>query len=69
MSTRSDMMKLVRMLERDGFTAVHTGGGHLCLRHPGFSGCVFTSSTPSDHRAVKNLRAMLKRKLRAANDN
>ncbi len=68
MSAHTTMIKLLRELERDGFTATRTSGGHLRLSHPAISGCVFGPSTPSDHRAVKNLLAMLKRKLRAAND-
>lgn len=68
MSAHTIMTKLLRDLERDGFTATRTAGGHLRFSHPAISGCVFGPSTPSDHRAVKNLRATLKRKLRAAND-
>jgi predicted RNA binding protein YcfA (HicA-like mRNA interferase family) len=62
------MTKLIRDLEREGFTATRTSGGHLRFQHPAISGCVFGPSTPSDQRGVKNLLAMLKRKLRAAND-
>ena len=69
MSSHSTMSKLLRDLERHGFTATRTNGGHLRFSHPAISGWVFGPSTPSDHRAVKNLVATLKRKLRAANDN
>lgn len=68
MSAYSTMTKLLRDLERDGFTVIRTAGGHLRFSHPAISGYVFGPSTPSDHRAVKNLLATLKRKLRAAND-
>lgn len=68
MSAHSTMTKLIRDLEREGFTATRTSGGHLRFQHPAISGCVFGPSTPSDQRGVKNLLAMLKRKLRAAND-
>lgn len=68
MSAHSTMTKLLRELERDGFTATRTPGGHLRFQHPAISGCVFGPSTPSDHRGVKNLLATLKRKLRTAND-
>lgn len=68
MSAHSMMTKLLRELERDGFTAKRTSGRHLRFEHPAISGCVFGPSTPSDHRGVKNLLATLRRKLRAAND-
>lgn len=68
MSAHTTMTKLLRDLERDGFRATRTAGGHLRFSHPAISGCVFGPSTPSDHRGVKNLLATLKRKLRVAND-
>lgn len=68
MSSHSDMSKLVRALERDGFSASRTRKGHLRFSHPAFSGYVVGPGTPSDHRGVKNLLADLKRRLRAAND-
>ena len=68
MSAHTMMTKLLRDLEREGFSATRTAGGHLRLQHPAISGCVFAPSTPSDHRGVKNLLAMLRRKLRAANE-
>jgi hypothetical protein len=42
-----------------------TRGGHLRLTKPG-RGPVFTSSTPSDHRAYLNALAMLRRADRSA---
>lgn len=69
MSAHSTMTKLLRVLERDGFVATRTNGGHLRIEHPDMLGCVFGPSTPSDGRGIKNMLAMLKRKLRAANDN
>ena len=68
MSAHSTMTKLLRELERDGFTATRTAGGHLRFSHPLIVGVVFGPSTPSDRRGVKNLVAMLKGRLRAAND-
>jgi len=69
MSAHSTMTKLLRALEREGFVATRTNGGHLRIEHPAMSGYVFGPSTPSDSRGIKNLLATLKRKLRAANDN
>ncbi len=68
MSAHTDMTKLIRALERDGFTATRTSKGHIRFRHPAISGCVIGPGTPSDRRGMKNLLAHLKRKLRAAND-
>ena len=68
MSAHTTMTTLLRELERDGFPATRTAGGHLRVRHPLISGCVFGPSTPSDRRGIKNLVATLKRRLRSAND-
>lgn len=43
---------------------MRTNGGHLRFEHADMDGPVFFSSTPSDVRAVKNLKAMLRRKMR-----
>jgi hypothetical protein len=40
-----------------------TRNGHLCLTHPDVHGQVIAASTASDHRALKNLQAMLRRSL------
>jgi len=70
MSASSQMKEVRRALERDGFTAIKTRGGHWRFDHPHMSGPVFAPDTPSDHRAIKNLMALLRRKMRtAANDN
>lgn len=54
-----------RALLRDGFTASKTNGGHWRFEHPNMVGPVFAPSTPSDHRAVKNMMALIRRKMRA----
>ena len=69
MSAHTDMAKLIRAIEREGFTTTRTTKGHVRFQHPAISGCIIGPGTPSDHRGVKNLVAHLKRKLRAANDN
>ena len=68
MSAHTTMTKLLRELERDGFSATRTAGGHFRFSHPLINGYVSGPSTPSDHRGIKNLVATLRRKLRAAND-
>lgn len=69
MTSSSRMKEIRRALAREGFTATKTRGGHWRFEHPQMDGPVFAPDTPSDGRGVKNLRAMLRRKLRAANDN
>lgn len=69
MTSSSRMKEIRRALAREGFTATKTRGGHWRIEHPKMDGPVFAPDTPSDSRGVKNLRAMLRRKLRAANDN
>lgn len=61
----SEMRKLRRALQRDGFSVAKTRGGHWRFEHPEMLGPVFGPDTPSDHRGVKNLRAELKRRMRA----
>lgn len=43
-----------------GWTPMRTNGGHLRFTKPGRP-IIHTSSTPSDHRAVRNALAMLAR--------
>lgn len=50
--------KLVKAVEAAGATICTTGSGHIRITKPGHQP-VFASSTPSDHRGSKNLRAML----------
>jgi predicted RNA binding protein YcfA (HicA-like mRNA interferase family) len=62
------MKKFRRDLVGEGFVLVKTNGGHWRITHPLMTGPVFASDTPSDGRALKNLETMLRRKMRAAND-
>ena len=64
MSSRTEMRKVRRQLERSGFTATKTRGGHWKFGHPNMEGVVFAPDTPSDHRAIKNLHAELRRRMR-----
>lgn len=69
MSGSSRMREVRRELERDGYVIAKTRGGHWRFEHPDMIGPVFAPDTPSDYRGLKNLRALLKRKRRPANDN
>jgi hypothetical protein len=64
MSASSVTRELRRKLQRDGFMTSVTPGGHLRIEHDGMRGPVFAARTPSDHRAVRNTLAMLRRKMR-----
>lgn len=68
MSASSQMKEVRRTLERAGFTVTKTRGGHWRIEHQQMCGPVFAADTPSDYRGIKNLMALLRRKLRA-NDN
>ena len=59
------MKEARRQLARQGFTATKTRGGHWRFEHPDMEGPVFAPDTPSDHRGMKNLFAMLRRKMRS----
>lgn len=58
------MRSLVKELEQEGYSVVRSNGGHLRITHPDLTGPVFTSSTPSDWRTYRNLRATLRRNRR-----
>jgi predicted RNA binding protein YcfA (HicA-like mRNA interferase family) len=64
MSASAQMKETRRELERRGFTATKTRGGHWRFEHPDMDGPVFAPDTPSDYRAIKNLEATLRRKMR-----
>ena len=65
LSSSSQMKEVRRQLERQGFKARKTPGGHWRIEHPDMDGPVFAPDTPSDHRGMKNLHAMLRRKMRS----
>ena len=56
--------EFLRRARRDGWQASPTRGGHIRLEHPDAAGPVIAPSTPSDHRAMANAMAEMRRKLR-----
>jgi len=57
-----DLTTLVHLARRQGWCVERTGGGHMRFRSPDPTApFIITSSTPSDQRAVRNMRAMLRR--------
>jgi predicted RNA binding protein YcfA (HicA-like mRNA interferase family) len=57
---RHELKQLLRAAKAAGWQVRPTGSGHLQLRHPA-GGIVVTSSSPSDRRALANLKAQLRR--------
>ena len=57
--------KVRREIERFGWSTELTRGGHIRCIHPNAPYPVFCASTPSYHRAWKNLQAHLKRAIAA----
>ncbi|MCO5961084.1 type II toxin-antitoxin system HicA family toxin [Sinorhizobium meliloti] len=66
MAASSQMKEARRLLERQGFIATKTRGGHWRFEHPNMNGPVFAPDTPSDHRGMNNLFATLRRKMRSS---
>ncbi len=61
----SQMTEYWRDLSRRGFSNTKTRGGHWKIEHPDMDGPVFAADTPSDHRTLRNLDTMIRRKMRA----
>jgi hypothetical protein len=59
--TRRDMDHFIRQLRREGFTATVTGKSHWRVTHPDMTAPVFAAGSPSDRRALLNLRATIRR--------
>jgi predicted RNA binding protein YcfA (HicA-like mRNA interferase family) len=53
MSGKKDMQQLAKKAERQGWTIVITGGSHMKWTSPAGEK-VFSSYSPSDHRAIHN---------------
>lgn len=51
---------LIEYALREGWDVQRTAGGHLKFLKPGLP-AIYTSSTASDHRAIRNARARLQR--------
>lgn len=56
-----EMKQLRKLAVEQGWRVEYTKGGHLKWFPPVGTEFVVSSSTPSDYRAIKNLRAMLRR--------
>jgi hypothetical protein len=60
--TDSRLRALNMLAARYGYQPAEvTGGGHLRFRHRRTGRLVFTAATPSDRRAMANIRAIFRR--------
>lgn len=60
-SHKKDLRKLQEQATRAGFTVRLTGGGHYAYYAPDGSWVSGGSQTPSDYRAISNLRSRLRK--------
>jgi len=60
----ADLTALLRYLRRRGYTTTRTRSGHWRIYAPDGRLIAITGSTPSDFRALRNLRATVKRSAR-----
>lgn len=64
MCGKREMKQFLRSLEDIGFTVEPTKNGHVKITNDNMDGPVFTSSTPSDHRSIKNITSVIRRKMK-----
>jgi predicted RNA binding protein YcfA (HicA-like mRNA interferase family) len=60
-SAKKDLKKILREAERQGWQVRQTKNGHWQAFSPDGAGIVTTGGTPSDHKALKNFVAQLRR--------
>lgn len=61
--SNKDTNQFIEQCRAEGFTVQKTNGNHWRFTHPQMEGTVFHSSTPSDHRALDNLKSEIRRKM------
>ena len=67
--SNKDMRLTLSQLMEDGWEAIKTNGNHIKLTHKSAGYAVYTSSTPSNHRAYKNVQSECRRALRSRPEN
>lgn len=60
MAHKDELKGLRKAAEAQGWTVRITNGGHLRWDSPKGGKPIFTASTPSDRRALANIRSMLR---------
>ncbi|PMR75296.1 hypothetical protein [Billgrantia endophytica] len=61
------LQPLIDFAQSEGWQVMRTSGGHLKFVKPGLP-AIYTSSTASDHRTIRNARAQLRRAQRQADE-
>jgi predicted RNA binding protein YcfA (HicA-like mRNA interferase family) len=61
MMASKEVAKIIRELERQGFTVKRSGGGHWLIYTADERWAATMSATPSDRRGLLNAIAMLRR--------
>jgi hypothetical protein len=65
---KRELKRLIETAAARGWTATTTRNGHIRLAHAN-GAVIYTGSTPSDHRAVRNAAADLRRAERLTQEN
>lgn len=65
MASKNDFKRLIKDAEKAGWTVEQSRGGHLKWKAP-TGKVIFSASTPSDHRAIKNHVSLMRREGYAA---
>ena len=60
MASKSDFRDMIKTAEKAGWTVERSRSGHLKWKSP-TGGVVFSASTPSDHRAIKNHVSLMRK--------
>jgi hypothetical protein len=60
MTSSKELNELIKQAEAQGWTIVKTNRSHIKWLSPVTNGVVFTSSTPSDGRALANIKRDLR---------
>jgi predicted RNA binding protein YcfA (HicA-like mRNA interferase family) len=61
MSVKKELKEIVKSAEKQGWRVKKTKKGHLMFYAPDGINKLTTGSTPSEHRAINNLLASLRR--------
>jgi len=57
----TDLRKILKALEEQGFTVERTKGGHWLVRNPEGRAVATIAGTTSDHRSMRNVLTYLRR--------
>ena len=58
---QKDFTKLIRQLRKNGYTVEQRKGGHYSVRAKCEGNFIMLPASTSDHRAIKNAQALLRR--------